>query len=66
MERTYKSISTFRYGLDEARPISRISQSFSQSGNRAIQTMVKVNKRVGGPEFLTDLFPRNYLTHSIQ
>ena len=65
-DRTDKSIAALGNGFDEARPISGIAESFSQSRYRAIQTVIKIDERIGGPKRCTQLFPGNHITHLFQ
>ena len=53
--RCNKAVSAARKGLDEARFLWRISERFPNFGDRRVQAVVEVYKRVGGPEVETQL-----------
>jgi hypothetical protein len=56
-QRRDESIATFCNGLNVAGLISRIAQCLPQPGDRAVQTVIEINKRIRGPELLVQILP---------
>ena len=57
--RSNKPVSTARERLDKSRVISRVVESLAKPLNGRIQTLLKVHKCIGRPEFLVKRFAGN-------
>jgi hypothetical protein len=64
--RNHESITALRQGFNETRVGSRIAEYFAKLINNGIQTMVKIDKRIGRPEFLPQVFPGHNFARPFQ
>ena len=55
-DRSHEAIAATGQGFDEARAVGGIAKSFAELVNRGIQTVVEINKGVGGPDLSAKLF----------
>jgi len=61
-----EAVATARQSFDVAGFLGRIGQDIAQLLDGAVQTSIKVNKRVRRPEFLTEFLTRNQVTCMLQ
>jgi len=61
-----KAVTAARNGLDKARSISRVAQSFPQPLRGIVQTLFEVNKRIRGPDPLLQFLACDDLTGMLQ
>ena len=66
VHRRYKSITSPRHGLHKPGVFSGISEGFADFVNGLVEALVEVYERVGGPDFLSQLFPSDDLSGMIE
>src|SRR5579863_7349724 len=66
LNRSEKSISPARQSLDESRVSRRVTQGFAQLIDYGIEAMIKIDKCICRPKFLSQLFPRDYFAWPLQ
>ena len=66
VHRSDKSITSPRYGLHKPGVFSGISEGFADFVNSLVEALIEVYKRVGGPDFLPQLFPSDDLSRTIE
>jgi hypothetical protein len=66
VHRRDKSITSPRHGLHKPGVFSGISEGFADFVNSLVEALIEVYKRVGGPDFLAQLFPSDDLSRTIE
>jgi tRNA pseudouridine-54 N-methylase len=59
-------VATPRHCFDILRTLGRIIERLTESGNGAIQSVIEVHERVGGPELLLQLLARHHIARALQ
>lgn len=66
VHRCDEPVSAARKRFNVARRLGGIAQYLTQARNRIVQAMIEINKRVSGPDLLSQLFARDYISGPLQ
>src|SRR5580700_2026928 len=66
LHRRDEPIAPPRQSFNEAWTVGRIPQHFTQAHHRVVQSVVKVDKRISGPQTFAKLIPGDHISRFFQ